>query len=88
MLTSTPKKIQLQREIQKIICFSNAFNDTFVFSYVISPGREEGIIHMDAKGVFIFEHRYQDMINYFQMLSDREIIVLDVPNSHIDIINL
>ena len=80
--------IQLQKQIMKILCFACAYDNTYVLTSVIIPGGEESIIHIDANGKFLFEHRYQDIINFFQMPNDREVIILDVPNNHIDIINL
>jgi hypothetical protein len=55
---------------------------------VIKPGEDEGIVHMDANGKFLFQHSYPHVINHFQMINEKEVIVLDVPNAHIDIINL
>jgi len=52
------------------------------------PGEDESIVHIDAKGKVLWSHTYKDIINLFGMLNDKEVIVLDVPNSHIDIINL
>jgi hypothetical protein len=55
---------------------------------VIKPGEDEGIVHMDANGKFLFQHSYPHVINHFQMINEKEVIVLDVPNSRVDIINL
>lgn len=88
MLLKNYHKLNLQDKVTKILCFSTAFNNTFVFSRVINPGADESIVHVDANGKILFEHKYPDIINFFGMLNDREVIVMYVPESHIDIINL
>lgn len=45
-------------------------------------------MHVDAEGKVLFEHKYPDIINFFGMLNEREVIVMYVPDQHIDIINL
>lgn len=88
MLLKSHHKLVLQNQVQKILCFSTAFNNTFVFSRVINSGADESIVHVDVDGKVLFEHKYPDIINFFGMLNEREVIVMYVPESHIDIINL
>jgi hypothetical protein len=88
MLLKSHHKLVLQNQVTKILCFSTAFNNTFVFSRVINPGADESIVHVDVDGKVLFEHKYPDIINFFGMLNEREVIVMYVPESHIDIINL
>lgn len=55
---------------------------------MINPGADESIVHVDKYGQILFERKYDDIINFFGMLKDDEVIVMDVPNYHIDLINL
>ena len=88
MLLKQTHELKLKRQSQKILCFSSAFNGTYVFSQVIKPGETESIVHVNGEGEILFEHKYEDIINDFGMINEREVIVMDVPKSHIDIINL
>ena len=68
--------------------FSAAYNNTYVYSQVIKPGETESIVHVDADGSILWEYKYPDIINWFVMLNEREIVVMNVPESKIDILNL
>lgn len=72
----------------KIFCCSSTFNRGVVVTRIDKPGKEESIVHLDTNGKILFEKKYNDIINYFGMVNDREVIVLNVPESKIDIINL
>lgn len=63
-------KLVLASKVTKILCFSTAFDDTFVFSKVINPGADEAIVHVDKFGQVLFVKQYPDIINYFGMLND------------------
>jgi len=52
------------------------------------PGEDESIVHIDQNGKVLWSRTYKDIINLFGQMNDKEVIVLDVPNSNIDIINL
>jgi hypothetical protein len=54
MLEKKYHKLVLQNPVMKILCFSTAFNDTFVFSRVINPGADESIVHVDKDGKVLF----------------------------------
>lgn len=88
MLVRQEKKVQLKKEAQKILCFSTAYDNTYVFTRVDHPGARESIVHADAEGHILFEHAYPEVINEFGMLNEREVIVLNVPENKIDVINL
>lgn len=88
MLLKNYHKLVLKEQVIKILCFSTAYNNTYVFSRVINPGADESIVHVDAEGKVLFEKRYPDIINFFGMLNEREVILMYVPDRHIDIINL
>lgn len=72
----------------KILCASVACNNTFVVVRVDIPGKRESIVNFDANGEILFERTYNDIIGFFGMLRDDEVIVLNVPQNKIDIINL
>ena len=88
MLLKQEHELKLKKVVPKILCFSSAYDGTYVFSQVDKPGESESIIHVDGAGNILFEHHYDDIINYFGMINEREVIVMDVPRNHIDIINL
>ena len=58
MLLKSQHKLVLKDTVSKILCFSTAFNNTYVFSKVIKPGADESIVHVDANGNVLFEHKY------------------------------
>jgi hypothetical protein len=63
-------KLVLESTVTKIMCFSTAFDDTFVFSRVIDPGADESIVHVNKYGEVLFEVKYPDIINFFGMLNE------------------
>lgn len=71
MLLKQHHKLVLQEQVAKILCFSTAYNNTFVFSKVINPGADESIVHVDADGKVLFKKKYPDIINFFAMLNER-----------------
>ena len=80
--------LTLKEKVRKILCFSVAYNNTFVFVKVNKPGESQSLVHVDCDGIVLFQFAYDDIINQFGMLSEREFIVLDVPSNKIDIFNL
>ena len=88
MLLKDVTTIPLKPPMQKILCVSSAFNKTFVLVRVDRPGQEESIVHLDQKGTILWEHQYKDIINFFGMINEKEVIVLNVPDSKIEILNL
>ncbi len=52
------------------------------------PSQVETIVHINAEGKILWEHSYNDIIDMFGMMTDREVIVLNVPESRIEILNL
>jgi hypothetical protein len=55
---------------------------------VVNPGADEAIVHVDRHGKVLFVKQYPDIINFFGMLHEDEVIVMYVPDNHIDLINL
>ena len=45
-------------------------------------------MHFDASGNILFEYTYNDLIASFGQMNDKEVIVLNVPHSKIDIVHL
>ena len=88
MLLKQTYNLKLQQEVKKILCFSVAHNNTYVFVRMDAPGERESIVHVDADGKVLFSHTYKDIINFFGQLNEKEVIVFNVPKSQIDIINL
>lgn len=54
MLLKNHHKLVLQDKVTKILCFSTAYNNTYVFSKVINPGADESIVHVDQNGKVLF----------------------------------
>ena len=69
-LVTEYQKLVLKSTVTKILCFSTAFDETFVFSKVINPGADESIVHVDKYGQVLWEVRYPDIINFFGMLNE------------------
>jgi len=88
MLLKHSQTLTLKEEVRKVLCFSVAYNNTFVFVKVSRPGESESLVHADSDGNVLFEFSYNSIINMFGMLSEREVIVLDVSSLKIDIFNL
>ena len=88
MLVKESQELYFAKIVPKILCFSTAYNNTFVFLKVIVPGLTESIVHVDAAGSILWEYKYPDIINMFVMLDEREVVVMNVPESKIDILNL
>ena len=88
MILNDVTNIVLDPPMLKILCLSCAYDKTFVCVRLDRPGYEESIVHFDSNGKILWQHQYPDCIDFFGMLNDREIIVLNVPKSKIDIINL
>lgn len=38
----------------KILCFSAAYDNTFVFVRMDKPGEDESIVHVDSKGKILY----------------------------------
>ncbi len=88
MLLKDQTHIKLKKNARKILCFSAAYDNTFVMVRVDHPGAQESIVHLNAAGQILYEHQYADIINFFGQVNDREVIVFDQPNNRIDIHNL
>ena len=88
MLLKDETTITLQPPMMKILCASVAYEGTFVLVRMDKPSQEESIVHLDKNGKILFERTYKDIIDFFGMMNDKEVIVLNVPESKIDIINL
>ena len=65
----TETTIKLKKQARKILCFSAAYNGTFVSVNVIQPGADESLVHYSADGDILYEHRYPDIINFFGMMN-------------------
>ncbi len=73
----------------KILCASVAYSNTFVVVRMDKPcQKDNSIAHFDANGTILFEKTYNISINFFGMLREDEVIVLNVQQNKIDIINL
>jgi hypothetical protein len=88
ILSQEKTTIKFAKKFPKILCASSAFNGTFVFVSVDVPGCKESIVHMDAQGKILYERNYEDIIDFFGMMKNDEVIVLNVLESKIHIINL
>ena len=88
MLLQDSNKITLKPKMQKILCVSTAFHGTFVVARLDKPGEKESIVHLDKTGKILWEKTYDDIIDFFGMMNDKEVIVLNVKEQKIDIINL
>jgi hypothetical protein len=88
MLLQDKTTIKFQTKIPKILCASTAYNGTFVLVRLDRPGAAESIVQYDANGKIVYERKYEDIIDFFAMMNDKEVIVLNVAESKIDIINL
>ncbi len=72
----------------KILCASVAYSNTFVVVRMDKPCQQESIVHFNVSGKILFEKTYNTTIDFFGMLREDEVIVLNVPQNKIDIINL
>lgn len=88
MLLKDSKILTLRDEVKKILRFSTAINNTYVMVTVEKPGEEESLIHLGQEGEVLFKKTYPDIINLFAMPTERDVIVLDVPNSRVAIYDL
>ena len=88
MLLKDVNTIKFGKAWPKILKSSTAFNGTFVFVRMDKPGVEESIVHLDGSGKELYVRKYNDIIDTFGMINEKEVIVLNVPESKIDIINL
>lgn len=88
MLLKDSHLINLEKVAPKVLCLSIAYNNTFVMVRLDKPCQEESIVHFNKEGKILYERKYNDIIDTFGQMNDKEIIVLNVPNSKIDIINL
>jgi len=88
MLLKEKKHIKFDKPLPKVLCVSAAFDNTLVMVRMDKPCQEESIVHFDASGKILYERKYNDIIDMFGQMNEKEVIVLDVPNSKIDIINL
>ena len=88
MLLKEEITVRFDQPLAKVLCVSTAYNNTFVMVRMDKPCQEESIVHFDANGHTLYERKYNDIIDMFGQMNDKEVIVLNVPNSKIDIINL
>jgi len=88
MLLKDSKRIKLEKPALKILCLSIAYNNTFVMTRMDAPCKQESIVHFNADGKILYERKYEDIIDVFGQMNDKEVIVLNIPHSKIDIINL
>lgn len=88
MLLKDSTKIPLNPKMPKILCVSTAFKGTFVVVRLDKPGEKESIVHLDKSGKIIWERNYDDIIDFFAMINEKEVIVLNVKEQKIDIVNL
>jgi hypothetical protein len=88
MLLKEKTTVKFDKPLPKVLCVSAAFNNTFVMVRMDKPCQEETIVHFDASGNILFERKYNDIIDMFGQMNEKEVIVLDVRASMIDIINL
>lgn len=88
MILEEETKIELKPAMAKILCVSSAYHDTFVLVRVDKPCQQESIVHIDSKGNILWEQSYSDVIDFFAMPTEKEVIVLNVPNQTIDLLNL
>lgn len=88
MLLKEKTTVKFDKPLLKVLCVSAAYNNTFVMVRMDKPCQEESIVHFDASGKILFERKYDDIIDMFGQMNEKEVIVLNVRNSTIDIINL
>lgn len=88
MLLKTNATLPLKPAMPKILWASMAYNNTYVVVRMDKPSEQESIVHLAADGHILFEKTYNDIIDFFGQLNDKEVIVCNVPESKIDIINL
>ena len=88
MLLKESTSIKLEKTAMKVLCISTAFKNTFVMVRMDEPCQIETIVHFNAEGKSLWEHSYNDIIDMFGMMNDREVIVLNVPESRIEVLNL
>lgn len=88
MLLTEEKNISLKPPMNKILCSSVAYNSTAVLIRMDQPNQKETLVHLNDKGEILWERTYNDVIDVFVTMNDKEVIVLNVPESKIDIINL
>jgi hypothetical protein len=88
MIIRDTTNISLKTKIQKILCFSTARDATYLCLRVDTPGRKETILQLDSSGHALWEYSYNNPVNSFSMMNDKEFLVMNLPQQKIDIISL
>jgi hypothetical protein len=86
LLIKSTEHVKLQRTAPKILKFCTAVEGYVYIS--TSEGDVEKLIHIDKQGKILWEKDYQDSIDTFAMFNEREVIVLNVKESTIEIVDL
>lgn len=75
MLLKNSTCVKLPKIYYKILHLYPAFNDTFVFLGMIDL-KQDVITHVNKNGEILFEHIFHKPIDSFQMINERECVVL------------
>lgn len=86
-LSQTSEKVILQSS-PKILKISTVFNGFVYITTCNDPSDVEKLIHIDNQGNILNEWKFQDSLDTFAMFNEREVIVMNVHESKIQVIDL